>query len=116
MISRPTTPLRRKATLNVKVEDKGRSVMALRVAINGCGRIGRLVLRAAIESGRKDIEFMAIDDFGTAEVNAHRVPATNVSLIGGKVNTISRTTPDEINRAFERAAVLRAFKGVGDVL
>jgi glyceraldehyde 3-phosphate dehydrogenase len=45
--------------------------MALRVAINGFGRIGRLVLRAAIESGRKDIEFVAINDFGTAQVNAH---------------------------------------------
>ncbi|MEQ1669865.1 MAG: type I glyceraldehyde-3-phosphate dehydrogenase [Hyphomicrobium sp.] len=42
-----------------------------RVAINGFGRIGRLILRAAIESGRKDLSFVAINDFGTAEVNAH---------------------------------------------
>jgi glyceraldehyde 3-phosphate dehydrogenase len=42
-----------------------------RVAINGFGRIGRLILRAAIESGRKDLEFVAINDFGSAEVNAH---------------------------------------------
>ena len=45
--------------------------MTLRVAINGFGRIGRLALRAAIESGRKDIEFVAINDFGTPQVNAH---------------------------------------------
>ena len=40
--------------------------MAVRVAINGFGRIGRLVLRAAYESGRKDIEFVAINDLGPA--------------------------------------------------
>ena len=45
--------------------------MAVRVAINGFGRIGRLVLRAAIESGRKDIEFVAINDLGSTEANAH---------------------------------------------
>jgi glyceraldehyde 3-phosphate dehydrogenase len=45
--------------------------MAVRVAINGFGRIGRLVLRAAIESGRTDIEFVAINDLGTVEANAH---------------------------------------------
>lgn len=42
-----------------------------RVAINGFGRIGRLVLRAAIESGRKDLEFVAINDLGSPEINAH---------------------------------------------
>ncbi len=45
--------------------------MAVRAAINGFGRIGRLVLRAALESGRKDIEFVALNDLGTAEANAH---------------------------------------------
>ncbi len=45
--------------------------MALRVAINGFGRIGRLVLRAAMESGRKDVDFVAINDLGSAEANAH---------------------------------------------
>ncbi|MDR2770387.1 MAG: type I glyceraldehyde-3-phosphate dehydrogenase, partial [Rickettsiales bacterium] len=34
----------------------------MRIAINGFGRIGRLVLRAAIESGREDIEFVAAND------------------------------------------------------
>lgn len=45
--------------------------MAVRVAINGFGRIGRLVLRALIESGRSDLEVVAINDLGSAEANAH---------------------------------------------
>ena len=44
--------------------------MAIRVGINGFGRIGRLVFRAAMESKRKDIEFVAINDLGSAEANA----------------------------------------------
>ena len=38
--------------------------MAIRVAINGYGRIGRMVLRALYESGRKDIEILAINSAG----------------------------------------------------
>lgn len=45
--------------------------MAVRVAINGFGRIGRLVLRAIVESGRKDIQVVAINDLGPVETNAH---------------------------------------------
>src|SRR5690348_4284373 len=45
--------------------------MAVRVAINGFGRIGRNVLRAIIESGRNDIEVVAINDLGPVETNAH---------------------------------------------
>lgn len=45
--------------------------MAIRVAINGFGRIGRLVLRAAFEAGRKDVEFVAINDLADAKTNAH---------------------------------------------
>ncbi|MBX6374057.1 MAG: type I glyceraldehyde-3-phosphate dehydrogenase [Acetobacteraceae bacterium] len=45
--------------------------MAVKVAINGFGRIGRLVLRAAIESGRDDLEFVTINDLGSVEANAH---------------------------------------------
>ena len=43
----------------------------LRVAINGFGRIGRLVLRAALVSGRDDIEFVAVNDLAPAEQNAY---------------------------------------------
>ena len=45
--------------------------MAVKVAINGFGRIGRLVLRAIVESGRKDIEVVSINDLGPVETNAH---------------------------------------------
>ena len=45
--------------------------MAVKVAINGFGRIGRLVLRAMVESGRTDLEPVAINDLGSVEANAH---------------------------------------------
>ncbi len=45
--------------------------MAIRVAINGFGRIGRLVLRAIVESGRRDIEVVSINDLGPVATNAH---------------------------------------------
>ena len=45
--------------------------MAVKVAINGFGRIGRLVLRAIVESGRDDIVPVAINDLGSVEANAH---------------------------------------------
>src|ERR1700754_1607343 len=45
--------------------------MALRVAINGFGRIGRLVLRAIVESKRNDIVVVGVNDLGPVETNAH---------------------------------------------
>ena len=45
--------------------------MVLKVAINGFGRIGRIVLRALHEQGRKDIQVVAINDLGSVETNAH---------------------------------------------
>src|SRR6185437_7271624 len=45
--------------------------MAIRVAINGFGRIGRLILRAIVESGRKDIAVVGVNDLGPVETNAH---------------------------------------------
>ena len=45
--------------------------MAVTVAINGFGRIGRLVLRAIVESGREDVVPVAINDLGSVEANAH---------------------------------------------
>jgi glyceraldehyde 3-phosphate dehydrogenase len=45
--------------------------MAIQVAINGFGRIGRNVLRALVEQGRSDIEVVAINDLGPVETNAH---------------------------------------------
>ena len=45
--------------------------MAIRVAINGFGRIGRNVLRSAKQSGRTDIDFVAVNDLTDAETLAH---------------------------------------------
>lgn len=45
--------------------------MAVKVFINGFGRIGRLVLRAIVESGRNDIDIVGVNDLGPIETNAH---------------------------------------------
>ena len=45
--------------------------MTLRVGINGFGRIGRNIVRAIYESGRKDIDVVAVNDLGPVETNAH---------------------------------------------
>jgi len=58
--------------------------MTIKVAINGYGRIGRNVLRAHYESGRKhDIQIVAINDLGNAETNAH---LTRYDTAHGKFN------------------------------
>ncbi|PHQ99250.1 MAG: type I glyceraldehyde-3-phosphate dehydrogenase [Marinosulfonomonas sp.] len=68
--------------------------MTVKVAINGFGRIGRNILRAIIESGRTDIEVVAINDLGPVETNAHllrfdsvhgRFPAT-VTVSGDTID------------------------------
>jgi glyceraldehyde 3-phosphate dehydrogenase len=68
--------------------------MPVRVAINGFGRIGRLVLRSIVEHARRDIEVVAINDLGPVETNAHllrydsvhgRFPA-NVSVDGDTID------------------------------
>jgi len=62
--------------------------MAVKVAINGFGRIGRLVLRAIAESGRKDIEVVSINDLGPVETNAHLLRYDSVhGRFGGEVTT-----------------------------
>lgn len=50
---------------------EGMKDMTVKVAINGFGRIGRLVLRAMVEAERNDIEVVAINDLGSTEANAH---------------------------------------------
>ncbi len=45
--------------------------MAIKIAINGYGRIGRNVLRAIYESGRNDVQVVAVNDLGDANTNAH---------------------------------------------
>lgn len=77
--------------------------MSVRVAINGFGRIGRLVLRSIIENNRTDIEVVAINDLGPAATNAHllkydsvhgRFPATvtvegDTIVVNGKPITVT---------------------------
>ncbi len=52
--------------------------MTIRVAINGFGRIGRLALRAIYESGRDDIEIVAINDLGAIDMNAYLLKRDSV--------------------------------------
>jgi glyceraldehyde 3-phosphate dehydrogenase len=66
--------------------------MAVKVAINGFGRIGRNVLRAIIESGRTDIEVVAINDLGPVETNAHLLRYDSVhGRFPGTVKTTATT-------------------------
>jgi glyceraldehyde 3-phosphate dehydrogenase len=60
--------------------------MALRVAINGFGRIGRLVLRAAKQGGRKDVEFVAVNDLTDNRTLAHLL----------KYDSVHRTYPGTV--------------------
>ena len=68
--------------------------MTLKVAINGFGRIGRNVLRAIIESGRTDIEVVAINDLGPVETNAHLFRFDSVH---GRFNGTVTVDGDTIN-------------------
>ncbi|MEO1135412.1 MAG: type I glyceraldehyde-3-phosphate dehydrogenase, partial [Pseudomonadota bacterium] len=52
--------------------------MALKIAINGFGRIGRLALRSIVETGRKGVDIVAINDLGPVETNAHLVQYDSV--------------------------------------
>ena len=85
--------------------------MAVKVAINGFGRIGRNVLRAIIESGRTDIEVVAINDLGPVETNAHllrfdsvhgRFPAevktteTTIDVGRGPIEVTAIRNPEEL--------------------
>jgi glyceraldehyde 3-phosphate dehydrogenase len=68
--------------------------MAVKVAINGFGRIGRNVLRAIIESGRTDIEVVAINDLGPVETNAHLLRFDSVH---GRFPGVVKTTATTID-------------------
>jgi glyceraldehyde 3-phosphate dehydrogenase len=68
--------------------------MAVKVAINGFGRIGRNILRAIIESGRTDIEVVAINDLGPVETNAHLLRFDSVH---GRFPGTVTTTEDSID-------------------
>ena len=68
--------------------------MAVKVAINGFGRIGRNVLRAIVESGRTDIEVVAINDLGPVETNAHLI---RIDSVHGRFPSEVTTTEDTID-------------------
>ena len=68
--------------------------MVVKVAINGFGRIGRNVLRGIIESGRNDIEVVAINDLGPVETNAHLLRFDSVH---GRFPATVTTTEDTID-------------------
>src|SRR5260221_1891558 len=85
--------------------------MAVRVAINGFGRIGSNVLRAIVEYGCGDIEVVGINDLGTVEANAHllrydsvhgRFPGTvtgegdSISLGNGKIKVSAERDPSRL--------------------
>src|ERR1700742_1620204 len=85
--------------------------MTVRVAINGFGRIGRNILRAIAESGRKDIEVVGINDLGPVETNAHllrfdsvhgRFPGTvtvdgdSLNLGQGKIKVSAERDPSKL--------------------
>jgi glyceraldehyde 3-phosphate dehydrogenase len=62
--------------------------MAVRVAINGFGRIGRLVMRAALEHASKELDIVGINDLGPVETNAHLLRYDSVhGRFAGEVTT-----------------------------
>lgn len=79
--------------------------MAVKVAINGFGRIGRNVLRAIIESGRTDIEVVAINDLGPVETNAHLLRYDSVHGRFPATVTTSETSIDVGRGPIEVSAI-----------
>src|SRR5246500_15134 len=87
--------------------------MAVRVAINGFGRIGRLVMRAALEHANKELEIVGINDLGPVETNAHllRYDSVHGRFLGeittgdgwmdlgrGKINVTAEGDPAKLPR------------------
>ncbi len=79
--------------------------MTVKVAINGFGRIGRNVLRAIIESGRTDIEVVAINDLGPVETNAHLLRFDSVHGRFPGVVTTTATSIDAGRGPIEVSAI-----------
>jgi glyceraldehyde 3-phosphate dehydrogenase len=79
--------------------------MTVKVAINGFGRIGRNVLRAITESGRTDIEVVAINDLGPVETNAHLLRFDSVHGRFPATVTTTATTIDVGRGPIEVSAI-----------
>ena len=100
--------------------------MVVRVGINGFGRIGRLVLRAISESGRKDIQVVGVNDLGPIETNAHllrfdsvhgsfpgKVKTTKTGMNIGRGNILVTAERDPANLPWEKLGVEVALECTG---
>ena len=100
--------------------------MVVRVGINGFGRIGRLVLRAISESGRKDIQVVGVNDLGPIETNAHllrfdsvhgsfpgKVKTTKTGMNIGKGNILVTAERDPANLPWGKLGVEVALECTG---
>ena len=100
--------------------------MVVRVGINGFGRIGRLVLRAISESGRKDIQVVGVNDLGPIETNAHllrfdsvhgsfpgKVKTTKTGMNIGKGNILVTAERDPAKLPWEKLGVEVALECTG---
>ena len=100
--------------------------MVVRVGINGFGRIGRLVLRAISESGRKDIQVVGVNDLGPIETNAHllrfdsvhgsfpgKVKTTKTGMNISKGNILVTAARDPANLPWEKLGVEVALECTG---
>jgi len=109
------------------VVKKGDFMKKIRVAINGFGRIGRLVLRSALESGRKDIEFVAVNDLAPLIENAYLLQYDSVHgkldmdvktdgdyiLVGGqKIKSLSERDPSKLPWAKMKIDVVMECTGL----
>ena len=90
--------------------------MAVKVAINGFGRIGRNVLRAIVESGRKDIEVIAINDLGPVETNAHLIRFDSVHGKFPGTVTVNGDTIDGCLVRLSKVTLLNVTAGGGSVV
>ena len=101
--------------------------MAIKVGINGFGRIGRNILRALYESGRTDIEIVAINDLGDSETNAHltrydtahgpfgkqvAVEGEHLVIEGDRIKVFAVRNPAEINWGGEGVDVVYECTGL----
>jgi len=101
--------------------------MAVRVAINGFGRIGRNVLRAIVESGRKDIQVVAINDLGPVETNAHllrydsvhgrfpaevKVSGNTIDVGAGPIKVYAERNPESLPWGTENIDVAMECTGI----
>ncbi len=82
----------------------------LKIAINGFGRIGRMVLRALMEQGRTDIQVIAINDLGSIEANAHLFKYDSVhgrypGTVTADQNSLNITSPGKAS--FQKITILK---------